>query len=247
MAPPARSEERRNFEPESVQKALFERVFTSFKDKDPVYKHDLSSTCGISVHADWEKVRNVVYFLHVFYRSNGKISGSHVTSNMFLDEITRIDFHLDNWGKLCADSEKRSYKALELTWNHTTYWGDVENSNMLIYIACILDPRHKTDCMELYFLNIKYKHEKTDEGEPLWKKKAEFVVAATYDLFNEYAGKIGSPQQTANFQTSGYMAYLYHDTGPRGLGQQREVGFGGNTGRATEVDTYLAKDGCIGV
>ncbi|KAK1431522.1 hypothetical protein QVD17_07982 [Tagetes erecta] len=206
-----------------------------------MYKDELSNTFGVPEYADWKKVRDIVYFLHVFYRSSGKILESHVTSNIFLDEIARIDFHLDNWGS-SFDSEKSLYKALGLLWIFSTYCGHVDDSNLLIYIASILDPCQKTDCMEQYFLNRKYKYDYSDEGRPMWKKKAKFVVATTYDLFNEYAAKIGASHQTAMFRTCGYMSYLYDDTGPRGLGQKREVGFGGNIESPTEIDIYLAKD-----
>ncbi|KAI7725120.1 hypothetical protein M8C21_005152 [Ambrosia artemisiifolia] len=220
----------------------FEIVFDWLVKEDPSYVNELSNTCGVSVYVDWEKVRNVVYFLHAFYLSYQTISGSHVTSNMFLDQIARIDIHLDNWGKSSTGSFERFYKALELSWNYTAYWGNVDNSNMLIYIANILDPRHKTGCMEMYFLNSKYKHDYTDEGEPQWKNKAEWVVSAAYDLFNEYVGKIRGQHQAANFQTSGYMSYLYHDTGPRGLFQRRVIGFGGNVRCKSEIDIYLNED-----
>ncbi|KAJ0640864.1 putative HAT dimerization domain, ribonuclease H-like superfamily, hAT-like transposase, RNase-H [Helianthus annuus] len=224
----------------------FETVFKWLEKEDPTYINELSNTCGVPVHVNWEKVRTVIYFLHVLFLSNKKILGLHVTSNMFLDQIARIDFHLDNWGKSSLDflsgSKERFMKALDLAWNYSAYWGDVENSNMLIYIASILDPRQKTDCMEEYFLNRKYKHDYTDEGVPTWKKKAEWVVAAAYDLFNEYVGMTGAQHQTAKFQSSGYMSYLYHYTGPTGLFQKRVVGFGGNVGCKSEIDIYLDED-----
>ncbi|KAJ0835810.1 putative HAT dimerization domain, ribonuclease H-like superfamily [Helianthus annuus] len=165
----------------------FETVFKWLEKEDPTYINELSNTCGVPVHVNWEK-------------------------------------------------------ALDLAWNYSAYWGDVENSNMLIYIASILDPRQKTDCMEEYFLNRKYKHDYTDEGVPTWKKKAEWVVAAAYDLFNEYVGMTGAQHQTAKFQSSGYMSYLYHYTGPTGLFQKRVVGFGGNVGCKSEIDIYLDED-----
>ncbi|KAD4584111.1 hypothetical protein E3N88_21712 [Mikania micrantha] len=192
MASPASGVKPQKFEPEIVQKALVNMV--------------IMDGLPFSVVSQ-DEIKNIMEteFPDFQFPSSEKIS--RICTQLFMDE------------KL---NEKRFFKALELSWNYTTYWGNVEDSNMLIYIASILDPRKKTDCMELYFLNGKYKHDYNDEGEPLWKKKAEFVVAATYDLFNVYAGKIGASHQTANFQTSGYMSYLYHDTGPRGLFQKRE-------------------------
>ncbi|KAD4584107.1 hypothetical protein E3N88_21708 [Mikania micrantha] len=196
MASPASGVKPQKFEPEIVQKALVNMV--------------IMDGLPFSVVSQ-DEIKNIMEteFPDFQFPSSEKIS--RICTQLFMDE------------KL---NEKRFFKALELSWNYTTYWGNVEDSNMLIYIASILDPRKKTDCMELYFLNGKYKHDYNDEGEPLWKKKAEFVVAATYDLFNVYAGKIRVSHQTANFRTSGYMSYLYHDTGPRGLFQKREVGFG---------------------
>ncbi|KAI7725125.1 hypothetical protein M8C21_005157, partial [Ambrosia artemisiifolia] len=221
----------------------FEIVFHWFENEDPSYIYELSNTCGVLVYADWERVRDVIYFLHPFYESNEKILGSHVTSNMFLEEISDIECHLDNWGKSCMQREEHEFKASQFVWNYMEYWGDVEDSNMLIYIANILDPRRKTHSMEFYFANEKYSYVYTNEGEHMWIKKAEWVVAAIYDLFNEYAGRSGVPHQNANFQTSEYMHYLYHDTSPRGLFHSRKVHFGGNEGRLTEIDIYLNEDG----
>ncbi|KAI3783760.1 hypothetical protein L1987_42846 [Smallanthus sonchifolius] len=121
MAPRSRSVKRHKFEPESVQKALLEIVFNSFGNKDPQYIYELHKTCGVPEYGDWEKVRNVIYFLQVFYESTEKILGSHVTSNIFLNEIAGIDLHLDNWGKSSAGSEKRFCKALDLKWKYMEY------------------------------------------------------------------------------------------------------------------------------
>nr|XP_043618574.1 zinc finger BED domain-containing protein RICESLEEPER 1-like [Erigeron canadensis] len=132
-------------------------------------------------------------------------------------------------------------KALNMKWKFMECWGDVEKSNMLIYVANILDPRSRTDLMENYFMNM-YKHEYTDDGEKLWKKKAEFVIAAIYELFNEYVGMAGGSQQKANFQSSGYKQYLYEDTSHLGLFMKHEVGFGGNVDCKTEIDIYLNED-----
>ncbi|KAM0061690.1 putative ribonuclease H-like superfamily, hAT-like transposase, RNase-H [Helianthus debilis subsp. tardiflorus] len=177
----------------------FETVFKWLEKEDPSYINELSNTYGVPVYVNWEKVRTVIYFLHVFFLSYKKIAGSHVTSNLFLDQIARIDFHLDNWGKSSTGSEKRFGKALDLSWNYSAYWGDVENSNMLIYVASILDPRHKTNCMELYFLNSKYKHDYTD-GVPTWKKKAEWVVAALIICSMSMLVRLGPSIKLQNFK-----------------------------------------------
>lgn len=67
------------------------------------------------------------------------------------------------------------------------------------------------------------------------------MVRATYELFNEYIGKIGVSKQTANFQSSGYMQYLSEDSSEAGF-VKHEIGFGGNVDCKTEIDIYLNGD-----
>ncbi|KAJ0442740.1 putative HAT dimerization domain, ribonuclease H-like superfamily, hAT-like transposase, RNase-H [Helianthus annuus] len=213
----------------------FEGVFNRFKVKDSTYKRELQVTCGVPDHSDWEKIRKVLTVLNGLHQSTESILQWHVQSNMFLLELANLEQHLDNSGAMVCGwgfgfDTNAINVALEMKWKYNEYWGDVENSNVLIYVANILDPRRKVELIEFYFRKY-YKHDYTDEGICMWKKKAEWVVSATYDLFNEYIGKTGTSQQRANFQTSGYMHYLYDDT--------RNVGFGDNVRNKTEIDIYL--------
>ncbi|XP_076918111.1 zinc finger BED domain-containing protein RICESLEEPER 1-like [Bidens hawaiensis] len=130
-----------------------------------------------------------------------------------------------------------------MKWKYSEYWGDVNDSNMLIYVAAILDPRYKMDFIECSFgKNMTFRHEYTDDGEPSWKKKAELVASATYDLFNEYFRKLGGLHQVANFQTSGYKDYLRHATCSLQMSERRRVGYGGNVGRVSEIDEYFNEE-----
>ncbi|KAJ0438100.1 putative HAT dimerization domain, ribonuclease H-like superfamily, hAT-like transposase, RNase-H [Helianthus annuus] len=221
----------------------FEDVFNWFEEKDPMYKRELSTTCGSPVYIKWEKVRKAVCCLKGLFWLTGKRYNSDVTSNMFFGQIAEADFGLVDWETSWVRSAKLFFRPVEQKWKYNEYWGDVKDSNMLIYIATILDPRYKMDYIECCFGDsLTLKHEYTDEGEPSWKKKVELVVAAAYDLFNVYATKLGAPHRTANFQTSGFMDYLCHATSSLRMGDRREVGFGGNVGCEAEIDIYLNEE-----
>ncbi|PWA99711.1 zinc finger BED domain-containing protein RICESLEEPER 2 [Artemisia annua] len=191
---------------------IFQEAFDLFEQKDPMYKRHMEKTCGVLKYNDWGKVSKVENFLKVFYTSTDDISEMFLTSNKFLVEMGGIDFHLHNWGR-CANKEKLSMMALDMKAKFYYYWGDVEKSNMLIYVANILDPRQKLGYIEFYFENI-FKHDYTDEGEKMWKHKMRMVLTSLYDVFDDYKGKIGGPQGNADAQSRIFMEkYLAEEQG----------------------------------
>ncbi|GJW65118.1 zinc finger BED domain-containing protein RICESLEEPER 2-like protein [Tanacetum coccineum] len=100
-------------------------------------------------------------------------------------------------GRCAGNKEKLFMMALDVKGKFYNYWGDVEKSNMFIYIANILDPRQKLGYIQFYFKNI-FKHDYTDEGEKMWKHKMRMVLTSLYDVFDDYKGKIGGPRGKAD-------------------------------------------------
>ncbi|PWA82930.1 zinc finger BED domain-containing protein RICESLEEPER 1 [Artemisia annua] len=193
-----------------VAAKLFKEAFELYERKDPSYRCDMEDICGVPEYGDWENVMKVENFLKGFHRTSENISELYLTANKFLVEIDDIDLHLDNWGR-CAHGEKLFTMALDMKLKFDQCWGNVENSNMLIYVASILDPRHKLGHIENYFMNI-FKHDYTDEGEKMWKHKMRMVLTSTYDVFDDYRSKIGGSQQNANIQSRVFMEkYLSED------------------------------------
>nr|GEV17890.1 zinc finger BED domain-containing protein RICESLEEPER 2-like [Tanacetum cinerariifolium] len=166
---------------------IFQEAFDLFEEKAPMYKRHMEKTFGVLKYNDWGKVSKVENFLKVFYTSSDDISKMFLTSNNFLVEMGDIDFHLDDWGRCAGNKEKLFMMALDMKGKFYNYWGDVEKSNMFIYIANILDPRQKLG-----------KDDYTDEGEKMWKRKMRMVLTSLYDVFDDYKGKIGGPQGKAD-------------------------------------------------
>ena len=102
---------------------------------------------------DWRNVRRFCLSLHKFYELTIKVSGSsYVTSNRFFDDICNIYAILCNW-------QTNSYVELNVMAKRMKdkfdkYWENVENMNMLLYIASVLDPRHKLEFVRFYFLKM---------------------------------------------------------------------------------------------
>ncbi|GJS34413.1 zinc finger BED domain-containing protein RICESLEEPER 2-like protein [Tanacetum coccineum] len=221
---------------------IFKEAFDLFEEKDPMYKRHMEKTCGVLKYNDWGKVSNVENFLKVFYKSSDDISEMFLTSNKFLVEMGGIDFHLDNWGR-CADKEKLFMMALDMKGKFYNFWGDVEKSNMFIYVANILDPRQKLGYIEFYFMNI-FKHDYTDEGEKMWKHKMRMVLTSLYDVFDDYKGKIGGPQGNADAQSRIFMEkYLAEEQGAHTsrLWKGKPL-LGRNVKGLTELDKYLNEE-----
>nr|GEV42870.1 zinc finger BED domain-containing protein RICESLEEPER 2-like [Tanacetum cinerariifolium] len=123
------------------------------------------------------------------------------------------------------------------------FWGDVEKSNMFIYVANILDPRQKLGYIEFYFMNI-FKHDYTDEGEKMWKHKMRMVLTSLYDVFDDYKGKIGGPQGNADAQSRIFMEkYLAEEQGAHTsrLWKGKPL-LGRNVKGLTELDKYLNEE-----
>nr|GEU95856.1 zinc finger BED domain-containing protein RICESLEEPER 2-like [Tanacetum cinerariifolium] len=217
----------------------FKEAFDLFEEKDPMYKRHMEKTCGVLKYKDWEKASKVENFLKVFYKSSDDISEMFLTSNKFLVEMGRIDFHLDNWGICSLDKEKLFMMALDVKGKFYNHWGDVEKSNMFIYVANILDPRRKQGYIEFYFMNI-FKHDYTDEGEKMWKHKMRMVLTSLYDVFDDYKGKIEGPHAQSRIFMEKYLAEEQGACTSR-LMKGKPL-LGRNVKGLTELDKYLNEE-----
>ncbi|XP_058736659.1 zinc finger BED domain-containing protein RICESLEEPER 2-like [Vicia villosa] len=89
---------------------------------------------------DWEDVHDICKFLEVFADVTGIISGtSYPTANLFLAELFRVKVLLDNPSEISNNPQLQAL-ANEMKLKYEKYWAE---SNTLISIAAILDPRYK--------------------------------------------------------------------------------------------------------
>nr|XP_043616148.1 zinc finger BED domain-containing protein RICESLEEPER 3-like [Erigeron canadensis] len=170
--------------------------------KEPEFKNDTEDVGGVLVLDDWQTVRKLLTFLNSFHELYEHIYGLNVTSNDFFVQITTIDCLLHEWEK--SDDTGTRIIALKMRESFTKYWGNYEDINMLVYVADVLDPRHKLAYIKHYF---QQKSNGGDEDSPtgdcLLKKMVESVHSTTFDLFNEYKGMVGT--QTETLKSNDYM------------------------------------------
>ncbi|KAG8374690.1 hypothetical protein BUALT_Bualt10G0022100 [Buddleja alternifolia] len=145
----------------------FRDVFPRYADRDPLYLDCPSPS-------DWEKVVKVCSLLEVFWKATHVISGNYYpTSNLFLQEVVRVKVELDNKSQSSDDFIYDMVNSMKRKFDK--YWGE---SNLLMAIAAVLDPRYKMMALEFFFPKL-YSPEKA-------ATELAFVRRTLYDLYSEY-------------------------------------------------------------
>ena len=124
----------------------FEKAFERLKIYEKAFLEE-----DIPTSKDWEVVRTLVPFLSLFYKATLRLSGSlHVPSNVIFDEISTIQNYIK---KYTSNSDNLVLKdmATKMQVKYDKYWGSSENTNYLLYIAVVLDPRYKLKFMGYCF------------------------------------------------------------------------------------------------
>ncbi|KAG8363492.1 hypothetical protein BUALT_Bualt19G0028000 [Buddleja alternifolia] len=118
----------------------FRDVFPRYADRDPCYLDCPSPS-------DWEKVVKVCSLLEVFWKATHVISGSYYpTSNLFLQEVVRVKVRLDSKSQSNDDFIYDMVNSMKRKFDE--YWGE---SNLLMAITAVLDPRYKMMALEFFF------------------------------------------------------------------------------------------------
>lgn len=97
-----------------------------------------------------------------------------VTSNTFLDEISDVDD--PKW--LRSDDAALVDMASRMKTKFDRYWGNIDKMNMKLYVAVMLDPRHKFNYLLFVFKNM-YCFERG-------KMMGNLTKGALYDIFEDY-------------------------------------------------------------
>nr|XP_023897492.1 zinc finger BED domain-containing protein RICESLEEPER 1-like [Quercus suber] len=100
---------------------------------------------------DWLNVRMFCNFLWLFYEVTLRFSGSlFVTSNTYFCELVGIQNELH---RLCGIDGDPLLKeiAQSMKEKYEKYWGDIENMNLMMLIAVVLDPRYKMKYLKYWF------------------------------------------------------------------------------------------------
>ncbi|KAF7835787.1 zinc finger BED domain-containing protein RICESLEEPER 2-like [Senna tora] len=89
---------------------------------------------------DWEIASKFVKFLKIFYEATLRISAStHISSHMYFHDFGTIINALNKW----CESDDLIFKSMaeKMKNKFDKYWGNIKNVNLIIFIACELDPR----------------------------------------------------------------------------------------------------------
>nr|KJB39155.1 hypothetical protein B456_007G001000 [Gossypium raimondii] len=168
----------------------FERAFEGFEEQDTNFRVELERGEGWPSVDDWDNVRNLRDFLEHFYE---------VTLHAQLK--SNVDF--------CV-------MAIKMKEKYDKYWGDIDKLNLLMFVACILDPRQKLKYLE-FALGEMSSSEKACEMMQKLKK-------SLYELFDEYKPPLHNT-------CSQRMQALY---------RKRELEICGED-KTAELDKYLAE------
>ncbi|PWA58645.1 zinc finger, BED-type [Artemisia annua] len=121
---------------------------------------------GVPDEDDWSNAR-------IFYDVTKKISGcKYVTSNMFVKDLVTMHAAIS---KMCrhADENKRKI-ALSMKAKYDKYWDNLDNMNVLLYVALVLDPRNKLKylefCLDLIYPKSRRSTETSNQGDQVPKR-----------------------------------------------------------------------------
>jgi hypothetical protein len=162
----------------------FQKAFKRLSEKcaDFVLMQD-----GCPNNVDWDNARCFVNFLKIFFDITNKVSGStFVTSSQYFNEHVMILTTFKGWIELKSSDNLLGKMAEDMKAKYEKYWGDVQKMNMLIFVAVVLDPRHKMRFVR-WGLNKAYVK---DVADTLYKKTEETL----YKIFDSYRLFVGQGQ-----------------------------------------------------
>ncbi|KAL4290133.1 hypothetical protein GQ457_14G014970 [Hibiscus cannabinus] len=126
---------------------VFRKAFKNMKTKCIPYSKELRKVGGPPDDEDWDKVTAFLPFLEIFYEATLSFSGPrYVTGNNFVEEIFDIGYTINRY----LDDSNVGLKSMarQMKMKFDKYWANVNNVNVLMFIALVLDPRHKLRYVE---------------------------------------------------------------------------------------------------
>lgn len=155
----------------------FQKAFGLLEIQDSKFVEELSKAKGLPTSDDWEYVRQFLPFLKLFFDTTLKVSGSsYITSNDMVKHVYGVHTMIDGFCENEDKSLRQMAKKMKTKFNK--YFGNVNNINLTLFIACILDPRHKWEYVK-WLINDVYK---SKQSETLRDK----VLKSLMSLFEQY-------------------------------------------------------------
>ncbi|XP_031268671.1 zinc finger BED domain-containing protein RICESLEEPER 1-like [Pistacia vera] len=158
----------------------FQKAFDLLEIDYSKYKDELSSghkSRGLPTYSDWEYARYLLPFLKIFYDATVCVFDSfYVTGNEYMREIYDIGMKISEWSH--SHDLNLSSTAVRMKGKFDKYWSNVDNINIMLFIAVVLDPRDKLEYVD-WVIGESYDAFATDK----LKKK---VMETLLSLFNHY-------------------------------------------------------------
>ncbi|GJX18977.1 zinc finger BED domain-containing protein RICESLEEPER 2-like protein [Tanacetum coccineum] len=160
----------------------FQAAFDMLEEQDSKYRSELLSSKGMPTEEDWDYARCLLPFLRGFYTATLRISGSlYVTSNSYFDEVFGVRAMIKK--KMLVEDESLKNMANKMMKKFDKYWSNISTMNMFLFIAPVLDPRHKKGYV---FFIVRQSFEE-DKAQALCQK----IDRLLEELFEHYLAVVG--------------------------------------------------------
>ncbi|XP_021751146.1 zinc finger BED domain-containing protein RICESLEEPER 4-like [Chenopodium quinoa] len=185
--------------------------------------------------SDWDSVASFLPLLKIFYGATLRVSGSlYITSNVYLQELVGISVLIKK--KVLSNDVGVSLMASGMKKKYDKYWENVDNVNLLLYIAIILDPRRKMGYTK-WAINQQYDSEKA-------KYLCDKVMQTLNDMYKLYVFE-NPPNESIPPKTSDFpeeVEDMDSDVDVAELEFEKEVGSCVGVQGKNEFAKYLEDD-----
>ncbi|GKA89619.1 zinc finger BED domain-containing protein RICESLEEPER 2-like protein [Tanacetum coccineum] len=178
---------------------VYEDAFARYDLEDVDFgNHIRSKGHSVPTSNDWTKAKKLCHFLKAFYEITLRISGTkYVTSHALVNELATIrdllrkQLDCEIHDEQPVDEHLYDIaKAMQPKFDK--YYCEVENMNLLVYFAFVLDPRNKYD-----FLDVIMEDHYRREGLSVVTKKISYIKDELKLFFEDYV-RIHAPSSTTS-------------------------------------------------
>ncbi|KAL5573923.1 hypothetical protein UlMin_023520 [Ulmus minor] len=211
-----------------------QKAFERYEEEDSKYSQYFldeeggKKRFGPPTKNDWANASRFVDFLRSFYQATLKFSATKtVTANCFYLELCEI---LNLLKKLAITNDILLLDMVsKMKKKFDKYWGNLDNTNLLLYVAAVLDPRYKLGYIK-YCLSCFYDASTVTS----FILKVQTLLRSLYAFYSK--GEICIPQSSTSFTPSN----TFQDSLLSEFMRQKEQSTFDES--LNEIDRYLADE-----
>uniref|UniRef100_A0A803MTM2 hAT-like transposase RNase-H fold domain-containing protein n=1 Tax=Chenopodium quinoa TaxID=63459 RepID=A0A803MTM2_CHEQI len=167
---------------------VYRKAFDLLENSDGgKFLAELTQLSGVPTDIDWDRVASLLPFLKIFYDATLRLSGSlYATTNVYLLELVTIWKMIK---KKCESVDSgEMLMAHGMKKKHEKYWENVDNINLMLYVAVVLDPRRKMHYVK-WAINDQYDSVKAAKlYDMVMNNGIEVVICCISSFCCEYFG-----------------------------------------------------------